>query len=43
MAAAEHLKTHAVERCDDVETLPDGMTAFWIRNPAGVVHLVAEN
>lgn len=43
MAAAEHLKAHAVERCDDVETLPDGMTAFWIRNPAGVVHLVAES
>lgn len=41
--AAENLKIHAVERCDGVELLPDGMSAFWIKNPAGVVHLVTES
>jgi len=23
--------------------LPDGMAAFWIKNPAGCVHLVTES
>jgi len=25
-----------------LEPLPEGMKAFWIKNPAGVVHLVTE-
>jgi len=42
-AAAEHLSACEVERCDKVEPLPEGMAAFWIKNPAGVVHLVTDN
>ena len=41
-AASEHLKKHAVTRCDEIEPLPDGLHAFWIKNPASVVHLVTE-
>jgi hypothetical protein len=41
-AAAEHLKAAHITRCDEVEPLPEGMAAFWIKNPAGVVHLVTE-
>lgn len=41
-AARDHLASHQITRCDDVEELPEGMKAFWIRNPAGVVHLVSE-
>ncbi len=42
-AAAEHLKSSEVIRCDDIEQLPTGMHAFWIKNPAGIVHLVTES
>ena len=43
IASAEKLlETHGVARCDEVERLPDDLPAFWIRNPAGVVHLVTE-
>lgn len=41
-AASDLLDKHAVTRCDDIEPLPDGLPAFWIKNPAGVVHLVTE-
>jgi len=41
-AAAEHFKAAHITRCDEVEPLPEGMAAFWIKNPAGVVHLVTE-
>ena len=41
-AAAEHLKAAHITRCDEVEPLPEGMKAFWIKNPVGVVHLVTE-
>lgn len=40
--AERHLNADTVERCDDVEPLPAGFRAFWIRNPAGLVNLVAE-
>ena len=39
-AADEQLKAANIRRCDEVEALPGGMKAFWIKNPAGVVHLV---
>ncbi len=39
-AADEYLAGIGVQRCDDVEALPEGFQGFWIRNPAGVVHLV---
>ncbi|MFM2143338.1 MAG: hypothetical protein RLZZ476_1882 [Verrucomicrobiota bacterium] len=39
-AAEDKLKEANIRRCDEVEPLPEGMKAFWIKNPAGVVHLV---
>lgn len=39
-AAAAHLQAANVVRCDDVEPLPEGLRAFWIASPAGIVHLV---
>jgi catechol 2,3-dioxygenase-like lactoylglutathione lyase family enzyme len=41
-AAEQQLKEAGIQRCDEVELLPEGMKAFWIKNPAGVVHLVTE-
>ena len=41
-AASSHLAANGVERCDEVEALPEGMAAFWIKDPAAVVHLVTE-
>ena len=41
-AAEKQLKEADIRRCDEVEPLPVGMKAFWIKNPAGVVHLVTE-
>lgn len=41
-AAKAHLKTEGIERCDEVEKLPEGFRGLWIRNPAGVVHLLDE-
>jgi hypothetical protein len=41
-AAAEHLRAASITRCDEIEPLPESMAAFWIKNPAGVVHLVTE-
>lgn len=40
IAAAAHLQAAKVVRCDDIEPLPEGLRAFWIANPAGIVHLV---
>jgi catechol 2,3-dioxygenase-like lactoylglutathione lyase family enzyme len=40
--AAAGLARAGVARCDGVETLPDGFRGFWVVNPAGIVHLVAE-
>lgn len=40
-AAAVRLREAGVDRCDTVEALPEGFDGFWIRNPAGVVHLVS--
>lgn len=39
-AAAEHLRAAGAQRCDEVEQLPQGFDGFFIRNPAGIVHLV---
>jgi catechol 2,3-dioxygenase-like lactoylglutathione lyase family enzyme len=41
-AAAGLLESADVIRCDDIEPLPDGFKGFWIKNPADIVHLVAE-
>ena len=42
-ASSARLEAAGVVRCDDIEPLPDGMAAFWIANPAGIVHLVVED
>lgn len=43
LAAAEaHLASEGVVRCDKIEPLPEGFKAFWVMNPASVVHLVCE-
>lgn len=39
-AAAAHLAGAGVVRCDEIEPLPDGLQAFWISNPAAIIHLV---
>lgn len=41
-AAAGELAVPGVARRDDIEALPDGLRAFWIKSPAGIVHLVSE-
>ena len=41
-SATRHLAASGTATCDEVEPLPPGLNAHWIRNPAGVVHLVAE-
>jgi hypothetical protein len=40
-AAARHLKTQGVVRCDDIEALPQGFDGFWVSAPGGIIHLVA--
>jgi catechol 2,3-dioxygenase-like lactoylglutathione lyase family enzyme len=40
--AALRLGQAGVERCDEVEPLPEGFRGFWIASPGGIVHLVAE-
>ncbi len=40
--ASAVLSTLGVTRCDDIEPLPEGFDGFWITNPAGIVHLVAD-
>lgn len=39
-AAADALARAGITRCDEIEELPDGLSAFWISNPASIVHLV---
>jgi hypothetical protein len=41
-AAARHLEASGVVRCDDIEPLPPGSSAFWITSPASIVHVVSE-
>lgn len=40
--AASAFLEEKCERCDEVEDLPEGYRGFWIRDPAGIVHLVHE-
>ncbi len=41
--AAGYLKSHKVQRRDEVEMLPEGFDGFWISNPAGIIHLVCND
>ena len=43
VASSARLEAAGVVRCDDIEQPPDGMSAFWIASPAGIVHLVVED
>lgn len=38
--AEEYLAARGIERREGIEPLPEGFRGFWIRNPAGTVHLV---
>lgn len=42
-AASKHLKAAGVVRCDEIEPLPQGFQAFWISNPAAIIHLVCKD
>ncbi|WP_375058277.1 VOC family protein [Zobellella sp. DQSA1] len=39
-AAAKHLQAADVVRRDEIEPLPEGFAAFWIANPAQIIHLL---
>lgn len=41
-AARQELRRKGVVFADDIEPLPDGFQGFWVKNPAHIVHLVAE-
>jgi catechol 2,3-dioxygenase-like lactoylglutathione lyase family enzyme len=41
-AAAAHLKAAGVDRCDEVEILPEGFDGFWTAAPSGIIHLMAD-
>lgn len=41
-AAAQWFEAHDVVRCDEIETLPDGLKAFWVSSSASIIHLVNE-
>lgn len=40
-AAAQHLAGAGVVRCDEIEPMPEGASAFWISSPSSIVHLVS--
>jgi catechol 2,3-dioxygenase-like lactoylglutathione lyase family enzyme len=42
-AAAQALAAADVVRCDAIEPLPEGFAAFWIANPASIIHLVCQD
>ncbi len=44
-AATERLRLAGIAPCDEVEPLDEdpGFRSHWIKNPAGVVHLLAED
>lgn len=41
-AAIDKLEGAGIATCDEIEPLEAGFRGHWIKNPAGVVHLVAE-
>ncbi len=40
-AAAEVLVQSGIARRDEIESLPDDLSAFWISSPASIIHLVS--
>lgn len=41
--ASEYFNEHECARRDEIEPLPDGFRAFWLSNPANIIHLVSES
>ncbi len=41
-AAEDHLAQHDCVRRDEIESLPDGLRAFWVASPANIIHLISE-
>lgn len=41
--ASIHLESAGIVRCDEIEPLPEGFQAFWVSNPAAIVHLVCKD
>jgi catechol 2,3-dioxygenase-like lactoylglutathione lyase family enzyme len=39
--AAAHFEKANIARRDEIETLPDGFSGFWISSPADIIHLVS--
>jgi len=42
-AASKYLESAGVVRCDEIEPLPEGFSAFWISSPASIIHLVCKD
>ncbi|QUJ68675.1 hypothetical protein KDD30_06090 [Photobacterium sp. GJ3] len=42
-AAADYLQNNQVIRRDEIEALPEGFAAFWVANPANIIHLVSQS
>jgi catechol 2,3-dioxygenase-like lactoylglutathione lyase family enzyme len=42
-AAAKHLESAGIVRCDEIEPLPEGFEGFWISSPASIIHLVSKS
>jgi hypothetical protein len=42
-AASDHLKNAGIVRCDEIESLPEGVHAFWVSSPSSIIHLVGKD
>ena len=42
-AASEYLRQQGCIRRDEIESLPDGFSGFWISSPANIIHLITED
>ena len=40
--ASEYFEESNCVRRDEIEPLPDGFKAFWLANPANIIHLINE-
>ncbi len=40
-AASRRLAAAGIDRADAIEPLPEKLDGFWVRSPAGMVHLIA--
>lgn len=42
-SAAKKLRKAGVVRRDEIETLPDGLQAFWVSSPSSIIHLICRD